>query len=147
MAASTPFFRGKDVTLRIYQDGKPVYIPAKNWKVTEEAHEAADGVNGEDRDRLDKVTNYYSATVDIFQNDQELMTALIAAQDEDDASNLPLSQAAAIQIRQRDGRRAVYLLEEAKFGPWDMNQGGRAEAVMLTLKLRFRYYKPAPSAF
>jgi len=142
MASNIPFYRGKDVVLKFYQNGKPVTLLAKNWSVEEDAVEAADGVNGEDRDRLDKVTNFYRATVDIFLADQEVMQAIIDAQVPDDASTLPLKQTGAIQIRHRDGTKAAYLLKEMKAGPFTKNQGGRTDPVMLTLKMRFRYFSP-----
>lgn len=145
MASNIPFFRGQNVVLKFYQDNKPIYLAAKNWDVEENATEIADGVNGEDRDRLDKVTNYYTATVDIFQADQEVMTAYLAAQNADDNNQLPLKQTAAVQIKHRDGTRASYLLQEVKAGPMKMSMSSRQEAVMLNLKLRFRYYKSVPS--
>lgn len=145
MASNSPFFRGKDVVLKFYQNGKPVYIAAKNWDVSEEATEAADGVNGEERDRLDKVTNFYSASVDIYQSDQTLMQAIMDAQEADDKSLTPLRQSGAVQIKQRDGKRAAYLLQEMKAGPFKMTQSGRTDVVMINLKMRFRYYKSVPS--
>ncbi len=145
MASNIPFFRGQNVVLKFYQNNKPVYLAAKNWDVEENATENADGVNGENRDRLDKVTNYYTATVDIFQTDQEAMAAYIAAQDADDNNQLPLKQTAAVQIKHRDGTRAAYLLQEVKVGPMKISNSSRQEAVMLNLKMRFRYYKPVPA--
>jgi len=142
---NTPFFRGANVVLKFYHDNRPVYIAAKNWDVEENATEAQDDVNGEDRSRLDKVTNFFSATVDIFQSDQEFMEAYMAAQAEDDAANLPKKQTAAIQIKHRDGTRAAYLLQEVKAGPIKVSNSSRQEAVMLNLKLRFRYWKPVKS--
>lgn len=137
MAANVNFFRGEDVTLKIYQDGNPVYIAAKNWTVDLNATEIQEGVNGEDRDRLDLVANYYSGSVDIYQADQTLMLALIDAQGTDDAAASPLAQRASVRIRQRDGTRAAYKLSNCRFGPWTMAQTGRADPVMLTMKFRF----------
>jgi len=145
VAANIPFFRGQNVVLKFYQDNKPVYLAAKNWDVEENATEVADGVNGENRDRLDKVTNYYTATVDIFQTDQEVMEAYLKAQQADDDNLLPKRQTGAVQIKHRDGTRASYLLQEVKAGPMKLNNASRQEAVMLNLKLRFRYYKQVPS--
>lgn len=127
------------------QDGKAVYIAGKSWDVEESAAEVADGVNGEYRDRLDKVTNFYTATVDIFQSDQAAMQMIMDAQDADDAAGLPLNQGAAILIKQRDGVNAAYALQECKFGPWKVTNSSRQEAVMLNLKIRFRYFKRIPS--
>lgn len=149
MAANDPFFRGEDVTLRFYQQSggamKNVYIAAKNWEVEEDATEVAEGVGGENRDRLDKVTNYYRGSVDIFQADQEVMNAIIAAQDTDDANQFPLKQNFAVLIKQVGGVSAAYLCQEAKVGPWKKTMSSRQEVVMLGLKFRFRFYKKIQS--
>jgi hypothetical protein len=145
MASNLPFFRGQNVVLKMYQNGKPVYLAAKNWDVEENATENADGVNGEHRDRLDKVTNYFTASVDIFQTDQAVMEAYIASITADDANQLPLKQTMAIQINHRDGTRAAYLLQECKIGPFKMTNSSRQEAVMLNLKIRFRDFKKVPT--
>lgn len=143
--ASIPFFRGQNVVLKFYQNNKPVYLQAKNWDVEENATENNDGVNGENRDRLDKVTNYYTASVDVFQTDQEVVEAILAAQEADDFNELPLKQTAAIQISHRDGTRAAYLMTGVKAGPFKMTNGSRSDAVMLNLKMRFQFFKKVPS--
>lgn len=145
MATNIPFFRGQNVVFKFYQQNKPVYLACKNWDVDENATEVSDGVNGENRDRLDKVTNSYTATLDVFQTDQEVMQAYIAAQDADDTNQLPLKQTCAIQITHRDGTRAAYILQECKVGPLKESMSGRADAVMLNVKVRFRYFKQVPS--
>lgn len=144
-SANVPFFRGKDVVFKFYQDGTPVYMAAKNWNVDENATEVADGVNGEDRDRLDKVTNYYSASVDIYQSDQVVMQSIIDAQATDDLNDLPLNQTAMITIRHRDGTKAAYKMTGVKAGPFGVSQTGRSDAVMLNVKMRFRYWDPMPT--
>ena len=145
MATNIPFFRGQNVVLKFFQEGKPVYLAAKNWDVEENATEVAEGVNGEHRDRLDKVTNYYTASVDVYQTDQEVVEAYMAAQDADDNNLLPKKQTGAIQINHRDGTRAAYLLQEMKVGPMKLTNSSRSDAVMLNLKMRFRFYKRIPS--
>jgi hypothetical protein len=145
MASNIPFFRGQNVVLKFFQDNKPIYIAAKNWDVEENATEIADGVNGEHRDRLDRVANYYTASVDIFQTDQEVVAAYLANQDNDDANGLPLKQSGAIQINHRDGTRAAYILQEMVMGPMKISNSSRQEAVMLNLKVRFRFFKPSPA--
>lgn len=145
MADNIPFFRGQNVVLKLYQqDGtamKPIYMAAKNWDVEENATEIADGVNGENRDRLDKVTNYFGGSVDIFQANQEQMDAYIAAQDADDANQLPKKQMMAVQITNRDGTRAAYMMQGVKLGPFKTGMTSRQDAVMLNLKFRFQYWK------
>lgn len=149
MATNDPHIRGRNVILKFYQQKgaamKPVYLAAKNWKVSENATEVAEGVNGEDRDRLDKVTNYYDVTFDIFQSDMEFMDAYMEAQDADDNVQLPLKQSFAVLIKTPKGN-FVYLCQEAKVGPWDDSMTGRPDPLMKSCKARFRYYKKAPAA-
>lgn len=145
MSANIPFYRGQNAVFKFYQNNKPVYIPTKVWNIDENATEVADGVSGEKRDRLDKVTNFYSATLEIFQTDQTVMQAYMAAQDADDNVQLPLKQTGALQIEHRDGTRAAYLLTEMKVGPMKTSNGSRSDAVMLTLNVRFRFFKAVPS--
>lgn len=140
--ASVPFFRGQNVVLRLLSDGKSVTLLAKNWTVKEEAAEISDGVNGENRDRLDLVVNSYTATFSVFQTDQEVMQALIDQQDQNDANGLPFKQSGMVIINHRDGTRAKYLLLEGILGPFTVNMSSRQEAVMLDCSLRFRYWKP-----
>lgn len=142
---SIPFFKGQNVVIKLYQSNKPVYIPAKNWDVEENATESAEGVNGEKRDRLDKVINFYTATADIHQKDQSTVQAYLDSVQADDDNLLPLNQLGAIQINHRDGTRASYLLQEMKVGPMKLSNSSRQENVMLNLKMRFRFFKPVPS--
>jgi len=143
--SSIPFTRGQNVPLRLFQDGKPIYVSTKNFKVEENATEAADPVNGEIRDRLDKVTNYYSFSCEIYENDTAIMDAYMDAQDANDAQGLPLSQSAAVQKKMRDGTRKAYAMQECCFGPWDYAPGERSATSMTNLKGRFRWWKSLPS--
>jgi hypothetical protein len=143
-ATNVAFFRGQDVVLRFYQNNAQVLLPAKNWSVEQNAAEINEGVNGEYRDRLDLVTNFYSGSVDIYQADQKTMDSIIAAQAPYDNSTFPLTQYAAVLIRQRDGVTAGYALREAVFGPWNMNMSSRQDPVMLNIKFRFRFYEKLP---
>lgn len=142
---SIPFTRGLNVVLKLYQNGKPIYIKTKNFKVEVNATEVSDPVNGEDRDRLDLVVNSYSFSCEIYENDKEFMDSYLASQAADDEQGLPLAQSAAVQKKMRDGTRVAYSMLEAKFGPWDYAPGERANAAMHNLKGRFRYWKQVPS--
>lgn len=142
---SIPFLRGQNVVLKLYSDGAPVYIPAKNWNVQQEATEIAEGVNGEIRDRLDLVTNYFSGSVDVYQGDADVIAAIMAEQEADDAQGLPLKQSGAVQKRFRDGSKSTYILREMKLGPFNETMTSRSDAVMINLKFRFREFKNAQS--
>lgn len=148
MATNDPFFRGEDVLLKLYQQSgaaiKAVYLAAKNWKVNENATETNEGVQGENRDRLDKVTNFYDVNFDIYQSDVAFLTAYLAAQAALDNNQIPLQQSFAVLIRTPKGNFA-FVCQEAVVGPIDMGMTGRADPVMVNCKARFRYFAPVPS--
>lgn len=132
-----PFTRGKNVQMKLYNDGNPVIINAKNWSVEQNAVEVADDVNGEIRSRLDLVTNYFQGTVDIYESDEAVMNEIMKQQANDDAFAAPLQQSASIRKRHNDGSKAAYRCKNMKWGPWTSAAPGRTEANMLTLKFRF----------
>lgn len=144
-SANKPHVRGQNVVLKFFQNNKPVYLNAKNWEVEENATEIAEGVNGEDRDRLDKVTNYFSCSVDTYMQDQEILQAYFEALATDDATQLPLRQVLAVQGTERDGVRFAYLMQEAKAGPIKFSMTSRQDSIMVNLKFRFRYLKRVQS--
>ena len=138
--SDTPFFRGKDAVFRLFQDGKEELLNAKTWSVKRNTSDGADGVNGEDRDRPYSVTNYYELSVTCYQRDVAVLLALLDDQSNDDAQTTPLNKAVGINIRIQDGSRAAFVAKEVTLGAWELNQGGRPDAVMLTVPLRARYF-------
>ena len=132
-----PFTRGKNVSFKLFSDGNPHIIPGKNWNVEQNATEVVDDVNGEIRSRLDIITNYFSAAVDIFEADEDIMSMLMAQQANDDAYAAPLEQSCSLRVRHNDGTKAAYRLKGAVFGPWNRTMSGRTEANMINLKIRF----------
>src|SRR4051812_1927409 len=101
MAANIPFTRGGNAVLKLYQDNKPVSFACKVWDIEENATEIADGVGGEDRDRLDKVTNYFTLSIDVYHADTKAIQAYMDAQTVDDAGVLPKNQTGALQLKHR----------------------------------------------
>lgn len=89
MSANIPFTRGQNAVLKLFQNNKPIYFACKVWDVEENATEIADGVGGENRDRLDKVINYFTMSVDIYHADEAAIQAYMDAQDADDGGILP----------------------------------------------------------
>ena len=135
-----PFFRGKDAVFRLFMDGRERLLNAKTWSVKRNTTDGADGVNGEDRDRPFSVTNLYDLSVTCYQKDASILLALLEDQANDDADAAPLDKAVGINIRIQDSSRAAFVAKEVTLGAWELNQGGRADAVMLTIPLRARYF-------
>ncbi len=136
----TPFFRGKDAVFRLFMDGRERLLNAKTWSAKRNTTDGADGVNGEDRDRPYSVTNFYDLSVTCYQKDASILLALLEDQANDDADAAPLDKAVGLNIRIQDGSRAAFVAKEVTLGAWEFNQGGRADAVMLTIPLRARYF-------
>lgn len=148
MSYNDPFIRGENVVLGFLQQKGTsmvkINVAAKNWKMSENALEAADGVGGENRDRLDKVTNYYEGSVDIYMPDLEVMDAYLLSQEADDNNQFPLQQAMQVTFKTPRGN-LLYSCQEVKLGPWDWSMGGRQDTMMQTLKFRFRFIKKLPT--
>jgi hypothetical protein len=138
--ADVPFFRGKDAVFRLFQDGRERILNAKTWSVKRNAATGSDGVNGEDRDRPYSVTNSYDLSVTCYQRDATILIALLDDQANDDAQVTPLDKSVGISIRILDGSRAAFVAKEVTHGAWELNQGGRTEAVMLTVPMTARYF-------
>lgn len=149
MAFNDPNVRGENAKLRMFQQEngaiKPVIVPIKNWKVTENATEIAEGVQGENRDRLDKVTNYYDVTFDVYVNDATFINTYILAQDALDSNEIPLKQLFSVQFDMVGGGRAAWAMQEAIVGPIDLGMTSRQDPLMVNVKARCRYMKPVPT--
>lgn len=147
MSFNDPFIRGQNTVLGFLQQAgtaiKKVNVASKSWKLSENALEAADGVGGEIRDRLAKVTNYYEGSSDIYMPDMEVMDAYLLSQEADDNNEFPLKQAMSVTFKTPRGN-LVYSGQEVVIGPWDFSMSGRADVVMQTLKFRFRFWKKLP---
>lgn len=140
-----PFFSGKDAIFRFFLGGPEVLLHAKTWNVKRNATKVADGVNGEQRDRLQSITNYFELASDCFMNNSALIDALLSIITNDDAGAAPLVAAGSVRLRILDGSRVSYVASELVVDDWDIRQGGRAERVMAGVPMRFRYFKKGKS--
>lgn len=137
----TPHAAGKDATLVFFIDGAPASeFDVKSWEVQRNATEIADGVCGEDRDRLDSITNYYSMDIDCFSRTAKLLDALLGEQANDDANAAPTSKTVSFVLKPRDGSKKGYNAREVALGNWRFGAGGRADRIMTKVPLRARYF-------
>lgn len=144
MANQTPFFSGKDAVLRFFIDGDEVILNAKTWKVTAQGQKAADGVNGEDRARLQFLIDFFELTAECFMNDGKQIDAIQKYIANNDGQLTPFDGAAAIMIRPLDGTKKNFQAKELCWDGFDINNGGRTDRVMFSLQARFRYFEPIP---
>ena len=144
--ASVPFFSGKDAIIRLFINGDEVVIPVKNWEVGVVGVDAADGVNGEQRDRLQFIVNYFEGSFTCWESDVSPLEALINNINNDDQEVLPLEKTVGFNMRLLDGTRKNFAGKEGTLGAWRFTQGGRTERVTLTVPFRIRFFDEVASA-
>lgn len=134
-----PFVRGKDSTLKLFITGNPVQVDVKSWTIKREVTKVSDPVCGEDRDRLDTVTNFYSINLQVYYGTAKLLKALLEDQENDDAGALPLERDVAGVLREKGGAKGAMRLTGVTLDDWDIGAGSRADSVMVNLPLRSQY--------
>ena len=143
--ADIVYIRGLNAQFRFFlgNTGSEIILPAKSWSVKENSTKVTDPTGGEDRDRLDKVTNSFDLSI---QSYLRYMTALDAWLDDianNDAQVAPLAASGGIGCNVRDGTKKRYVMRELTRDDFSIDMGGRADAVMLSLNLRCRYFEAA----
>lgn len=141
-----PFIRGQESVFKIFLDGEEIVLNAKSWNAKANVTKIADGVNGEDRDRLDRCVNYFEITVDCFQRDTKLLEAALKDIANDDTAVTPLDKGGGIRIKVRDGSRKAFLCKEIIWDDFDIVASGRADRTMAKLNFRCRYFEAVRSA-
>lgn len=136
---ATPFMKGKTAFVRFLLDGEKVEVTVKSWEIECVGEEIADGVNGEDRDRIDYEINYFRISLELFKENPTLLKKLMANQANDDAGALPLAKGAGFVLKSQDGSKLGLKAEEMTIDNWKLASSGRTDRLMTTLPLRARY--------
>lgn len=140
---AVPAMEGRNGRLLFVQDRVPKSFPFKTWSIKPNVTKHADGVNGEQRDRLSVTLNYYEITGQMYVMDAEWLRDWIASQAARDAMTVPLEQQGAVRFIPNDGTRKSFILDELVWDDWDYSQGGRAEKQMVTVNMRCADIKEA----
>jgi len=139
---SIPFWKGKDAKVIFFQDGKQIPVDVDSWSVKPNVTDIADGVCGEERDRLDYEINYYDINLECKQQTTDALEAVLDDGDNQDAHVLPLDKSVAFSLKCNDGtNRAFAAGGDVTIGAWDFSAGGRTERNKFTLPLRSQYFK------
>lgn len=144
--ADVPFILGIQSVFKFFIDGKEIILNAKSWSVKANVTKIADGVNGEERDRLDRTVNYFEITADCYQRNTDLLEAAINDIVNDDQSVTPLEKAGGCRLKIRDGSRKAFLCKEIILDDFDINASGRSDRTMVKLNFRCRYFESVRSA-
>lgn len=139
----TPHAAGKDATIVFFIDGNPTQeIDCKSWEMQRNATEINDGVCGEDRDRLDSITNFFVIDVECFTKTAKVLDALLADQAVDDSGAAATEKNFSLVLKPRDGSKKGYSAREVSLGAWRIGAGGRTDRIMTKVPLRARYFDP-----
>lgn len=140
---TTPFASGKNHKLVFILNDDKVTLFPRTWNVKENATISADPVNGEDRDRLQKVVNFYEMSVNAYVDTFKPLDALIANSKHLDLLTGAQPAGIAMMIYPNDGTKALYQGRELSIDDWEYNPGERATRAMMTIPIRFRYFDKA----
>ena len=136
MSLNNTTMRGTNAKIVFFQDGSKVVLDAKTWTIKPNVTKNADGVNGEVRDRLSKTLNYYEISIQCFQRDTVILEAYLADQANEDAQVAGLDKSGGFRLYPRDGSSRTFVIKDIVWDEFEENQGGRSEAVMVTLNMR-----------
>jgi hypothetical protein len=140
-----PLIRGKNATLRVFIDGKAVDLPIEDWSLDEDRTEHTDHVGGENRARYDSTINGYKLSFNSFMSSLAAIDAFLEDTANEDAKAVPLTKAATLTFRPRDGSSKTYVLSELSRGPWKKAGGKRPDPNKISMSMSARNYDPAPS--
>lgn len=138
-----PPMKGKNASLVFFQNAKRRVLLFKSWNVKPNTTKANDGVNGEQRDRLSKVLNFYEITGQILWQDAEILDVYLEAQELEDANVAPIDQQGAVRLQPNDGTRRSFVLVDLILDDFDANNASRSETMMVTVNMRCTDLKKA----
>lgn len=139
-----PFMKGRQCIATFYLGGVKKEVLCKSHKITRNVTKINDGVNGEDRDRLDAETNFFDVALTCYGKDAKLLDAFLEEQATQDAGGQPLDVAEAFALKPRDGSKVAYSFSEGVLDDWSHEAAGRTDRQMYSIPLRFRYLKRVP---
>jgi len=142
--ANVPFMRGAQALCTFFMGSAKREILVDTWDISRVIDEATDGVNGEDRDRVDATTRYYDVSLGLWVVDTKLVDALLEYQAVDDSGVQPLDVSFALGLKPRDGSKFAMSMREGCILAWKLNSGGRTPRLKKDLPLRFRYVDKTP---
>ena len=140
------FVSGKHAISRLYIKKQPWNVRIKSTRVQEVAEEIADQVNGENRARLQKLTDYYKVTHVCYDDgSSQIITNFILNQQNEDANQPQLPLAGGLVFNYLDGSKGGYAMRVCTLGPLDIDISGRKERTMHTVQYRCQYFELVPT--
>lgn len=139
------FISGKNAQFIFFQDSNRVVLDVRTWDVGPNGEAVADGVNGEDRDRLQFIINFFEINCECFLQGVEPIRAMLANQAENDLNVEPLEKGIGLIIQPNDGTQAAFEAGEVTTDAWKWNSPGRVDRGTLNIPLRSRTFEEVPT--
>jgi hypothetical protein len=143
-----PFWSGKNATVSFFIDGSnKVPVTIESWSVKPNVTAINDGIGGEDRDRLQTITNYYQCTLNCKQVNVADLIQILANSANDDTNALPLNKGLSFLIQPNDGTYASFQFSgDITVDDWEWANSGRTDRQKLTIPLRAQYFTQVPAS-
>lgn len=140
MPAPLPYWSGKDSKLKFFFEDKTLLIDVMSWSVKPNVVEAADGVCGELRDRLQTIINFYEVQIEGKQEKMAAIGEFLKEQQRLDDRVIAAEKAVGILIFPLDGTQAAYQCREYTLGAWELSAKARTDRNMLNVPGRCRWF-------
>lgn len=131
-----PLMEGRNGKLVVVQDRVRKTYDTKTYGIKPNVTKHADGVNGEQRDRLSVTLNYYEGSWSMYMKDAGIIRDFLAAQAARDAMTVPLDQEGAIRFFPNNGTRESFVLDDLILDDFDYQSGERNAKKMVTVNFR-----------
>ena len=145
MAGEIPFWKGKDAKLVVSFLEEKIIVDHTDWKVKRQGEAIADDICGEDRSRLDYVTNFFAVEINAMQQKVDLMKAFIKEQKAKDLRSIPKQSNIAILIFPNNGTQAAFQMREYTLDDWEVGYSSRKERNKVSMPGRCRYFDELPT--
>jgi hypothetical protein len=138
------FMRGEHAVVVLFIDGKKVdELDVESWSVDPVVDDISDGINGEDRDRLDKAIRFYRISLGCLNASAQKLKTLLAYDDALENDQQPSVQFGLSLRSRKGGAKDLFTATEAIIGGWKWASGGRTARQKLDIPVNARYFKPA----
>lgn len=141
-----PLIKGQNSVFKFFLNGNEVILNTKSFNVKANVTKIADAVNGETRDRLDRVVNYFEISAECFNREMKVLDAALSDIDNDDQSVTPFDKVGGVRIKVNDGSRRAYQCKELVLDDFDITASERAPRTMSKLSFRCRFFEKVKSA-
>lgn len=136
-----PFAIGQGGVVQIFLDGQKFgdEMDVESWKIQHNVEAVADGICGEDADRLDHIHKSWSLTLTLKMVTFDKIAAYLKYRTDVDSQSTP-DQAVGLKLTPRAGTGTkLFSFSECSIGGMGLGAGGRTNRINMDLPVMARY--------